>query len=388
MIDKELKNIIKKETNNLIQNQILFRYGESNKYKNHVSNLEKDFANIVNRKYCIAFNSCSTAIFTALKILNTKQINKSVFIPIFTFAAVPAALEHAGLSPILINITKDLYIDEEDFENKIRKNQKCKLMILSYMRGHVPNLDNIAKICKKNNISVIEDCAHSLGVKYKKKQTGFFGLFSCYSAQSYKVVDGGEGGFLCTDSMELATIAILYSGSYETLYKSHFIGDKYFKKYLNKIPPYNFRMSSLTATTIRPQLRFLEKKINIINKKYKIIFNILSKSPSIYIPRWNNNLRGVGDSLQFLIKSKNKANKKLFLEKLNKNGIKASIIGVSKNNARCYWNWKFFKKTIESNSKMKNLISSIFDLRVNHTLTDKKTVELASFIKINIDRYL
>ena len=157
MIDKELKNKIKKETNDLIQNQILFRYGESNKYKNHVSNLEKDFANVVNRKYCIAFNSCSTAIFTALKILNTKQINKSVFIPIFTFAAVPAALEHAGLSPILINITKDLYIDEEDFENKIKKNKKCKLMILSYMRGHVPNLDNIAKICKKNNISVIED---------------------------------------------------------------------------------------------------------------------------------------------------------------------------------------------------------------------------------------
>ena len=388
MIENQLKEKIKKNTNDLIQNHTLFRYGESNRFKNHVSLLEKDFAKLVKRKYCIAFNSCSTAIFTALKILNTKKVNKSVFIPIFTFAAVPAALEHAGLAPILINITRDLYIDEVDFKNKIKRNKNCKLMILSYMRGHVPNLDNIAKICKKNNISVIEDCAHSLGVKYKKKQTGFFGLFSCYSAQSYKVVDGGEGGFLCTDSMELATIAILYSGSYETLYKSHFINDKYFKKYLNRIPPYNFRMSSLTATTIRPQLGSLENKIKIINKKYKLITEILSKSNAIYIPKWNNNLRGVGDSLQFLIKSNNNDKKSLFLSKLNENDIKATIIGISKNNARCYWNWKFFKKKIKTETKMKKLISSIFDLRINHTLSDKKTREIALFIKINIDRFL
>ena len=73
------------------------------------------------------------------KILSNKSKHKSVFIPIFTFAAVPAALEHAGLEPITTNITKDLYIDENDFE-KIKRNSHCKMMILSYMRGHVPNI--------------------------------------------------------------------------------------------------------------------------------------------------------------------------------------------------------------------------------------------------------
>ena len=50
-------------------------------------------------------------------------------------------------------------------------------MILSYMRGHVPNIDSISKICKKNNIKVIEDCAHSLGVKFKKKTNWIFWSF-------------------------------------------------------------------------------------------------------------------------------------------------------------------------------------------------------------------
>ena len=388
MIEPSVKSIIKKDVYDLIQNHSLFRYGQKNKYKNHVSLLERDFAKLVNRKYCIAFNSCSTAIFTALKILSNKSKHKSVFIPIFTFAAVPAALEHAGLEPITINITKDLYIDENDFEKKIKSNSHCKIMILSYMRGHVPNIDSISKICKKNNIKVIEDCAHSLGVKFKKKQTGYFGVFSCYSAQSYKVIDGGEGGFLCTDSMELASIAILYSGSYETLYRSHFIGSRFFKKYLNHIPPYNFRMSSLTAAIIRPQLKTLEKKIKKMNNNHKVFLDILSESSAIYFPKWLNEIRGVGDSLQFIINHKSDLNKKKFLNSLDRHGINGSIIGISKNNARCFWNWNFFKNKHKSNTDMKKLVASIYDMRVDYNLSIKKTKSLALIIKKNIDKYL
>lgn len=47
--------------------------------------------------------------------------------------------------------------------------------MLSYMRGAVPDMEKIVEICEKYNITLIEDCAHALGVKWKGEQMGKFG---------------------------------------------------------------------------------------------------------------------------------------------------------------------------------------------------------------------
>ena len=94
-------------------------------------------------------------------------------------------------------------------------------------------------------------------------------------------------------------------------------------------------MSSLTAAIIRPQLKTLEKKIKKMNNNHKVLLDILSESSAIYFPKWLNEIRGVGDSLQFIINHKSDLNKKIS-NSLDRHGINGSIIGISKNNARCF----------------------------------------------------
>ena len=129
------------------------------------------------------------------------------------------------------------------------KNPAQTVFLITHIGGIVnPEIIEIAKICKDNGVILIEDCAHALGAKWRGKLSGSFGQASCFSAQSYKMLDGGEGGLLVTDDEEIAAKSILYSGSYESSWKSHFGNDNPFlPKLQKKIPPFNFRFAGIPS---------------------------------------------------------------------------------------------------------------------------------------------
>ena len=70
--------------------------------------------------------------------------------------------------------------------------------MISYMRGHIPDMDAITKICEKHNLCIIEDCAHTMGGGWNKQNTEPFGKIGCFSTQTYKHMNSGEGGLLVT----------------------------------------------------------------------------------------------------------------------------------------------------------------------------------------------
>mmetsp|Transcript_12151 Transcript_12151/g.26455 ORF Transcript_12151/g.26455 Transcript_12151/m.26455 type:complete len:124 (+) Transcript_12151:257-628(+) len=118
--------------------------------------------------------------------------------PAFTFIAVPSSIVLAGGRPVLVNITKDLYIDIQDLETQI-KQSKARILMLSYMRGFMPNLDEVMELCKRMGVEVIEDCAHALGNSYKGRLLGTYGCMSNVSFQANKIIDAGEGGIVSTN---------------------------------------------------------------------------------------------------------------------------------------------------------------------------------------------
>ncbi len=196
----------------------LHRYGETLGDRSEVSLLEEAFAASVGAQYCVAANSCGSTMFLALVCSGVKRGDK-VLMNAFTLAPVPGAIAHAGADHVLVEITPDLTMDLADFEAKAIASG-AKHLLLSHMRGHITDLVAVMEIAARHGITVIEDCAHTMGASWAGKPTGTYGRVGCYSLQAYKHINGGEGGLLVTDDADIAARAILHSGSY-MLYGQH-----------------------------------------------------------------------------------------------------------------------------------------------------------------------
>jgi dTDP-4-amino-4,6-dideoxygalactose transaminase len=82
------------------------------------------------------------------------------------------------------------------------------------MRGHIADMESITELCKEFEMTLIEDCAHTMGAKWKGIRSGNFGDIGCFSTQSYKHLNSGEGGFLTTNNPKFAARAVVASGSF------------------------------------------------------------------------------------------------------------------------------------------------------------------------------
>jgi dTDP-4-amino-4,6-dideoxygalactose transaminase len=202
----------------LMRSGRLFRYGEMGADQLDVSALEQEFAAFVGRRYCIAVNSGGSALFLALKVAGVRT-GDAVLVNGFTLAPVPGAILHAGAKPVIVEVQRDYVIDTHDLKSKALASG-AKVMILSHMRGHIADMDAVMAVANALGVLVIEDCAHALGATWKGKAIGTFGVASAFSAQTYKHLNSGEGGFLVTDSDAMAAKAILHSGSY-MLHEQH-----------------------------------------------------------------------------------------------------------------------------------------------------------------------
>jgi len=356
LIDKSIISNVEK----VLSTGRLYRYDCQTPDQSEVSLLEKEFAEMLGVKYAVAVNSCSSSIFLALISSGVKAGDK-VLIPAFTFIAVPSAVVHVGAIPVLVEINENYTLDVDDLKRKITS--ETKYLLLSYMRGHIPNLDEIISICDSSGIILIEDCAHSLGVTWNKIPTGSFGKIGCFSMQSYKILDGGEGGILITDDEDIYAQSILYSGSYERLWTKHFSVNSNFAKYQKSIPCYNFRMSNLTASVIRPQLSLINERIDQYNTKYRFLAGSLAKSPHIDFPMMESKSSLVGDSVQFNLIGLSLEQMKRFLALAKSCGLPIDIFGLSEDNARCYWNWNFLNSNDEL-PKTRSILLTTCDMRL------------------------
>ena len=186
------------EIDRLLTSGDLFRYTAPDGAP--VALLESEFAAMMGARYALAVASCSAALFLALKALDLPRGAK-VLIPAFTFAAVPSAVVHADLVPVLVEVGDNYRVDMADFEAKLTG---ADAVLISHMRGHTSDMDAIMALCDARGLPVIEDAAHSLGTEWHGKKIGTIGKVGCFSFQSYKLVNAGEGGILITDDPEIA----------------------------------------------------------------------------------------------------------------------------------------------------------------------------------------
>jgi len=276
----------------------LHRYGEFAKSEPHVALFEEEFASYLGSKYAVAVNSGGAALFLALKVANIGP-GDNVLVNAFNLAPVPGAIDHVGAKPVPVETCGDFLINLEDLEQLASRNQAGALL-LTHMRGHIANMQEVMRVCGQSGLSLIEDCAHTMGAKWDGQFTGRFGQLGCFSTQSYKHINSGEGGILVTDDADMAARAILYSGSY-MFYEQHrsIPLAEVFGKWEQQIPNYSMRMSNLTACLLRDQLARIPERTGIWNERYRWLESRLNQVPDIVVPVRDPREEFVGSSIQF-----------------------------------------------------------------------------------------
>jgi dTDP-4-amino-4,6-dideoxygalactose transaminase len=230
--------------------------------------LELEFAAYMGAKFCLSVASGGYALAAALRAVGLGQGDK-VLTNAFTLAPVPGAIANAGGLPVFVEVTDDLVMDLDDLQSKIATSGARHLM-LSHMRGHIVDMDALMAICDAAGVTVIEDCAHTMGAKWNGVLSGRHGRVACYSTQTFKHINSGEGGLLITDDAQVMARATMLSGSY-MLYGGHEAGapDATFKDISLDTPNCSGRMDNLRAAILRPQLAALDAQAQKWNARYK-----------------------------------------------------------------------------------------------------------------------
>lgn len=311
----------------LMKDGRLFRYGEDRNSLPEAALLEQEFAAYMGTKYCIGLNSGGCALFVALKAAGVQPGDK-VLVNAFTLAPVPGAIAHASAEPVLVDIERRTVIDVADLQRKTA-DSGARFLLLSYTRGHIPDMDAVMRVCRKHGLVVIEDCAHTMGADWDGQLTGTFGDVGCFSTQTFKHINSGEGGLLVTDDDDIAARAILLSGSY-MLYAQHRARPplEVFERHRYVMPNCSMRMSGLVAAVLRPQLALIGERKARWREIYGTLAPLLQSIDHIEVPERPGKGGFVPSSLQFSLLGLDERQIVTFLKTADAHGVHVKWFGV------------------------------------------------------------
>ncbi|MEN8836784.1 MAG: DegT/DnrJ/EryC1/StrS family aminotransferase [Celeribacter marinus] len=278
----------------------LHRYNVLPDEVGEVALLEEEFAALTGARYALAVASGGYALGCALRAAGVAH-GDAVLTNAFTLAPVPGAIASVGARSIFVGVTEGLVIDLDDLQVKIA-DSGARVLMLSHMRGHIVDMDALMYICNGAGVMVIEDCAHTMGATWDGVPSGRHGTIACYSTQTYKHINSGEGGLLVTDDDEIAAKAILLSGSY-MLYGAHTARPPLdvFEKVKYDTPNVSGRMDHLRAAILRVQLRHLPDQVENWNARYSVVEEGLRDVAGLTLIDRPQQEGFVGSSIQFLL---------------------------------------------------------------------------------------
>ena len=276
----------------------LHRYNTTAGELSETALLEQEYAQYVGAKYCLAVASGGYAMATALRALGVGYGDK-VLSNAFTLAPVPGAIAAVGAQPVFVGVTEGLTIDLDDLGVKL---DQANVLLLSHMRGHICDMDRLMAMCDAAGVKVVEDCAHTMGASWNGVPSGRAGAIGCYSCQTYKHVNSGEGGFLVTDDPELAAKSIMMSGSY-ILFERHLAAPdvEVFADIKYEMPNISGRMDNLRAAILRPQIADLATQCQRWNDRYYALEVGFRDIPGLSVVERAPQEIIVGSSIQFLL---------------------------------------------------------------------------------------
>ena len=364
----------------------LHRYGETDGTTSAVALLEAAFAKELGVPYCAALNSCGSAMFVALKSAGVRA-GDAVLSNCFTLAPVPGAIAHVGARPVLVDVTDDYTIDLDDLQHKAHSSG-AKTLLLSHMRGHVCDMERLSRICADKGILLIEDCAHTMGAHWNGKATGTWGRAACFSLQSYKHANRGEGGLLVTADPDLAAQAILYSGSY-MFYAAHGArpSDAVFERWKYTTPNFSLRMGNLPAALALPQLgAVLAERCERWNARYGWLAQALAGIPHLVLPDRPAKEGFVASSIQFSLRNLPRQAIQSFLAACAADGVHIKWFGADEPRGftSVWQHWQYLGEP-QQLPHAERVLAGLCDMRLPLSLSQADCLAIGNVIRLAMD---
>ena len=367
----------------VMQSGRIHRYNTAQDDPGQVALLEQEFATAMGAKYALALASGGASMTTALRAIGVGP-GDQVLTNAFTLAPVPGAIAAVGGVPVYVDVTEDLVIDLDHLA-ELAQSTGARTLLLSHMRGHLCDMDRLMQICDAAGIQVIEDCAHTMGASWNGTMSGRHGVIGCYSTQTYKHMNSGEGGFLITDDDLIMARAIILSGSY-MLYDRHLAAPpaEVFEKVKYLTPNVSSRMDNLRAAILRPQLRDLARQCARWTERYRAVEAGLRDTPGLTIVERPTPESFVGSSIQFLLLDWSETAVNEVLRRCADRGVELKWFGGAEpaGFTSRYDSWRY--APVEPLPKSDRVLRAILDMRLPLTFSLEDCAQIARIIRAEV----
>lgn len=252
-----------------------------------VKEFEDSVANYVGSRYCVSFNSGTSALHASL-LAHGIGGEDEVIVPSFTFIATANAALFVNAKPIFADVEAKTH-GLEPMAVKGKINKRTKAIIPVHVGGRACNILELKQIAQANKILLIEDAAEAIGAKINGQNLGTIGDSSIISFCGNKVMTTGEGGAVLTDSQEIfRRLKLIRSHGREDV--QNYFTTSQSLDYVDL--GYNWRISSITAAIGLSQMKKIDTLIrmrrqNALALSYRLSRFRWMKTPVEYNDRLN-----------------------------------------------------------------------------------------------------
>ncbi|MFZ2146978.1 MAG: DegT/DnrJ/EryC1/StrS family aminotransferase [Sedimentisphaerales bacterium] len=245
------------------------------------SEFNKAFAKFIGTKYALSVANGTVSLQLALEACGI-GLGDEVIVPGLTWQATAGAVLDVNAVPILVDVNEDNWcIDPAEVEKAI--SPRTKAIIPVHLYGSFADMDAIMEIAGKNNLRVIEDCAHKHGGEWNGKKVGSIGDVGSFSFQLSKPMTAGEGGALTTGNPQLyeKLDALRNCGRRPVNEQFADKGTGIYGDEGNLIQSGNYRITDFQAALLIESLKRLPKQNLIRDENAKYVNSLLSELPGI-----------------------------------------------------------------------------------------------------------
>jgi dTDP-4-amino-4,6-dideoxygalactose transaminase len=247
----------------------------------NVTAFENEVASKVGIGHAAALVSGTAAIHMALRACGVGE-GDIVLCQSLTFSATANPIIYEKAIPVFIDSDLETWnMSPKYLEDALIKYPTTKAVIVVHLYGLSADMDKIVELCKKYNVTLIEDAAESLGTTYKGRYTGTFGDYGIFSFNGNKIITTSGGGMLVSNNQERIEKVRFWSTQAR---------DKA-RHYEHSELGFNYRMSNVVAGVGRGQLKVLDQRVakkQFIYSYYKKHLNDIQNIEFMPMNNWNS----------------------------------------------------------------------------------------------------
>lgn len=253
-----------------------------------IKEFERGIADYIGQKYCVTFNSGTSALHAALLAYGISH-GDEVIVPSFTFISTANSPVFVRSKPVFADIERETFgLDPNSVNEKITN--KTKAIIPVHYGGCPCHIKELREIADDHNLILIEDAAESFGARIGTKKVGTFGDASMFSFCQNKIISTGEGGAITTDSKQIfQQLKLIRSHGREDC-ANYFTTSDYLE-YTQL--GYNFRISDITAALGVAQMKKIDTIIAMRQKNALYLSKGLRQIPFVKVPQFPHNYSSV-----------------------------------------------------------------------------------------------